>query len=193
MHIGHEPGKVHAERTRRFAQGVGKPERGVLGRGRGLECMDLALIIKHETVGKCASNVSAALHARFSRKPYFFQFFRASSRCSPGGTATSGKACFRVASMPILEETRRDMSSCGTSAGACEGSKETAAIPGISTISFSGWTRKERAQLTALISRMSMSSSTTTVILPNWGAKLQAPHMTVRGCTGWLFLIEITR
>src|SRR3990167_40841 len=123
MHIGHEPGEVHAERAPRFAQEFGGPGGGVWGGGGAFKPVAVALIIKNEAVGKCASNVSAAFHIIFSRKPYFFQFFRTSSRCSQGGTATSGKACLRVASMPIFEETRRDMSSCGTSAGACEGSK----------------------------------------------------------------------
>ena len=66
-------------------------------------------------------------------------------------------------------------------------------MPDMMNASFWGWTRNESAQFTMLGSRMSISSSTTTVILPNCGAKLHAPHIAILGCAGCVFLIDITR
>ena len=64
----------------------------------------------------------------YSRNPYSFQCSRTRSRCSFGGSASGGYLCLRVASMPIFDDSRRVDSSWRTSAAACEGSSDTAAV-----------------------------------------------------------------
>src|SRR3990172_8210681 len=115
----------------------------------------------------------------YSRNPYSFQCSRTRSRCSFGGSASGGYLCLRVASMPIFDDSRRVDSSWRTSAAACEGSSDTAAVPDMMNASLWGCTRNDSAQLTSSGSRTSMSSSTTTVNFPNCGAYAQQANMTV--------------
>ena len=110
--------------------------------------------------------------------PYSFQRDATRSRCSLGGKEIAGYSCFLVASIAKREPTRRTGSCCGTEYGAWEGSNPTAWTSLSMVTSLSGLTLQLSAQSTAKSSQISISSSTTTVILPNPVLKDQIPEVT---------------
>src|SRR3990172_2211912 len=115
------------------------------------------------------------------QKPYSCQCVRTNSRCCCGGKATGGKLCFLVASIPTFAEWRLAGSICETSAGAWDGSSWSACILSITKRSLPGWLRQAKAQATWFKSRMSMSSSTTTLYFPKYGWQAQEARMASRG------------